>query len=103
MKTHRRSRRIRAIGRAVGNGALVQALERRTLFAGHVNPHIDPHIINDARKNPELDGEQIAYDPTIPTGPDAPPTTGTIEGINFDTQAATSGFYNIPPDNNGAV
>src|SRR5438132_13985180 len=100
METNRRDRGIRAIARA---GAVVQRLEPRTLFAGHVNPHIDPHIINGERKNPEEGFNPIAWDPSITPGPDAPALSGTIEGVNFDSEATSSGFYNIPPDNSGAV
>jgi hypothetical protein len=36
--------------------------------------------------------------------PQAPPVTGTIEGINFDEDSANnSGFYHIPPDPIGAA
>jgi hypothetical protein len=44
--------------------------------------------------------------PIIPPPPgesNAPPLGGTIEGINFDENAANGGFFNIPPDPHGAV
>src|SRR6266508_6022452 len=35
--------------------------------------------------------------------PEAPPAGTTIEGINFDEDAANGGFFHIPPDPHGAA
>jgi hypothetical protein len=49
------------------------------------------------------DDEQVLFDPGIPTGPAAPTLAGTIEAINFDQQASSSGYYNIPPDSSATA
>lgn len=51
-------------------------------------------------------GSQATGIPAPPPGPEpaAPPLLGsTIEGINFDENAANTGFYQIPPDPIGAA
>ncbi len=49
----------------------------------------------------DREADPIAY--TGPILPTTPGTTSTIEGLNFDTQASTSGFYSVPPDNSAAA
>ena len=38
-----------------------------------------------------------------PLLPDAPPLGSSIEGINFNEDASTTGYYHIPPDPSGAA
>jgi hypothetical protein len=49
----------------------------------------------------EDDGDNIQF--TGAPSPSTPGILGTIEGLNFDTQASLSGFYNVPPDNSAAA
>jgi hypothetical protein len=59
--------------------------------------------INDEAGEAGEDDQTIQFDPSIITGPSAPTLAGTIEAIDFDTQSASSGFYDIPPDSSAAA
>src|SRR5690349_8319053 len=78
---------------------MVQQLERRVLLS---KVHVDPFLRHDLKHDQEEDSEPMPVQGTPPE-PYAPPLGGTIEAVNFDGQAGSSGFYNIPPDNSAAA
>src|SRR5262245_173231 len=80
----------------------VEPLDRRLLLANGTI-HLDPHLRTELRRGEEgEEGEEVPVQGG-PVDPYAPPLGGTIEAINFDAQASSSGFYNIPPDNSAAA
>jgi hypothetical protein len=92
---------LRLRRRGIGIGvSIAEALESRRLLSG--TPHLDPHLLKDLRKGEEEDIEPVHVLPGTPD-PYAPPLGGTIEAVNFDTQASATGFYTIPPDNSAAA
>jgi hypothetical protein len=74
------------------------------LFRNAHQPKIkfDP-AITEALNEAEEDPPEIDFDPGVVPGPNAPVLAGTIEAINFDDDASNTGFYQIPPDANGAA
>src|SRR4051812_44779211 len=97
------SRRRRRPGAFVAQFSIAEALEPRRLLSGSHGPiHLDPHVIKDLRKGEEEDVDPVPVQPGT-VDPYSPPLGGTIEGLNFDTDANTTGFYFIPPDNSGAA
>jgi hypothetical protein len=95
--------------------ALLEHLESRLLLSGgwygapdHAHDHtagvhLDPAYVKSfsvSDGNPNSARVPVTTPITVPA---APTLTGTIEAVNFDSNATNAGFYFIPPDPNGAV
>jgi hypothetical protein len=89
-----------------GRISMVDALEQRRLLSNGVswNEFYTPADIArfeaPRQRNP---GNPTPVPDGITPGPNAPVVSGTIEGVGFDTNASTAGFYSIPSDTHGAA
>src|SRR5947209_4640585 len=90
--------RISRLGRAI-----VEGLERRQLLsAGNPGEHLEPHLLR-ALHHLEEEAGPIAVSGEAPVSPSVPAVSGTVEGVDFNSDASTTGYYQIPPDNTMAA
>ena len=98
------SRSGRATRRAVC--AVAEALETRRLLSAATALDHGPAQLEEVRHfTEETPTARVSVQARVlsPSPISAPVVSGTIEAIDFLTNASTTGFYQVPPDNNVAT